>query len=147
MRILRVLPLAIRMVALVVLGIAAATAATVLLSQWLPPWAAAGVATLCVGALMGIVVWRTFVPLRALFRALAGTVAGYRDGDFSFGITWDKYSDLIELVDAHNELGNALRDQRSGQPYRTISSCVSSPHRIEYVERESRSRRDTTRRE
>jgi len=112
MRILRVLPLAIRMVALVVLGIAAATAATVLLSQWLPPWAAAGVATLCVGALMGIVVWRTFVPLRALFRALAGTVAGYRDGDFSFGITWDKYSDLIELVDAHNELGNALRDQR-----------------------------------
>jgi len=112
MRILRVLPLAIRMVALVVLGIAAAAAATVLLSQWLLPWAAAGIATLCVGAIMGIVVWRTFVPLRALFRALVGTVAGYRDGDFSFGITWDKYSDLVELVDAHNELGNALRDQR-----------------------------------
>ena len=112
MRILRVLPLAIRMVGLVVLGIAAAAAATVLLSQWLAPWLAAGVATLCVGALMGLVVWRTFVPLRALFRALAGTVAGYRDGDFSFGITWNKYSDLIELVDAHNELGNALRDQR-----------------------------------
>ncbi len=112
MRILRVLPLAIRMVGLVVLGIAAAAAATVLLSQWLAPWLAASVATLCVGALMGLVVWRTFVPLRALFRALAGTVAGYRDGDFSFGITWNKYSDLIELVDAHNELGNALRDQR-----------------------------------
>ncbi|MBP6796865.1 MAG: HAMP domain-containing histidine kinase [Luteimonas sp.] len=100
------------MVGLVVLGIAAAAAATVLLSQWLAPWLAASVATLCVGALMGLVVWRTFVPLRALFRALAGTVAGYRDGDFSFGITWNKYSDLIELVDAHNELGNALRDQR-----------------------------------
>ncbi|MBP6798488.1 MAG: ATP-binding protein [Luteimonas sp.] len=100
------------MVALATLGIAAAAAATALLSQWLAPWIAAGVATLCVGALMGIVVWRTFVPLRALFRALAGTVAGYRDGDFSFGVTWDKYSDLIELVDAHNELGNALRDQR-----------------------------------
>ena len=112
MRILRVLPLAIRMVALSMLGISAATAATVLLSQWLAPWLAASVATLCVGALMGLVVWRTFVPLRALFRALAGTVAGYRDGDFSFGVTWDKYSDLIELVDAHNELGNALRDQR-----------------------------------
>ena len=120
MRILRVLPLAIRMVALATLGIAAAAAATALLSQWLAPWIAAGVATLCVGALMGIVVWRTFVPLRALFRALAGTVAGYRDGDFSFGVTWDKYSDLIELVDAHNELGNALRDQRlflMGQPF------------------------------
>ena len=112
MRILRVLPLAIRMVALSTIGIAAAAAATALLSQWLTPWIAAGIAALCVGALMGIVVWRTFVPLRALFRALAGTVAGYRDGDFSFGVTWDKYSDLIELVDAHNELGNALRDQR-----------------------------------
>ena len=43
---------------------------------------------------------------------MAGTVASYRDGDFSFGITWDKASDLIELVDAHNALGNALRDQR-----------------------------------
>ena len=112
MRILRVLPLAIRMVALCSIGIAATAAATVPLSRWLAPWAAAGVAALCVGVLMGIVVWRTFVPLRALFRALAGTVAGYRDGDFSFGVTWDKYSDLIELVDAHNELGNALRDQR-----------------------------------
>ena len=50
--------------------------------------------------------------MRALFRALAGTVASYRDGDFSFGITWDKASDLIELVDAHNALGTALREQR-----------------------------------
>ncbi|MGN6152492.1 MAG: sensor histidine kinase, partial [Lysobacteraceae bacterium] len=44
--------------------------------------------------------------------ALAGTVASYRDGDFSFGITWDKYSDLVELVGAHNALGDALREQR-----------------------------------
>ena len=50
--------------------------------------------------------------MRALFRALAGTVASYRDGDYSFGITWDKYSDLIELVSAHNALGDALREQR-----------------------------------
>ncbi len=112
MRILRVQPLAIRMVALALLGIVATAAATTLLAQWLPPWAAALSAMLVVGTAMGLLVWRTFVPLRALFRALAGTVAGYRDGDFSFGITWDAYSDLIELVDAHNELGNTLRDQR-----------------------------------
>lgn len=112
MRILRVLPLAIRMIALVLLGIVATAATTALLVQWLEPWLAALAAALVVGTAMGIVVWRTFVPLRALFRALASTVAGYRDGDFSFGITWDKYSDLIELVDAHNDLGNALRDQR-----------------------------------
>src|SRR5690606_40294925 len=112
MRILRVLPLAIRMIALVVLAVFAATAFTVLLLAWLPPWLAALSSTLVTGTLMGLVVWRTFVPLRALIRALTGTVAGYRDGDFSFGITWDRYGDLIELVNAHNELGQALREQR-----------------------------------
>jgi len=112
MRILRVLPLAIRMVALALLGVFATAALTALLARWLPPWQAAAVAALVAGTAMGLVVWRTFVPLRALFRALAGTVAGYRDGDFSFGITWDRYGDLIELVDAHNELGQTLRDQR-----------------------------------
>ena len=112
MRILRVLPLAIRMVALVVLAVAGAAALTALFSNWMPAWLAAAAATLASGGLMGIVVWRTFVPLRALVRALTGTVAGYRDGDFSFGITWDRYGDLIELVNAHNELGQALREQR-----------------------------------
>ena len=112
MRILRVLPLAIRMVALAIAAVAATAAATALFVQWLVPWAAAAAAAVLVGGLTALVVWRTFVPLRALFRALAGTVAGYRDGDFNFGITWDKYGDLIELVDAHNALGHALREQR-----------------------------------
>src|SRR5690606_24988900 len=112
MRILRVLPLAIRMIGLMVMAVAAATALTAVLVAWLPPWLAALSSALATGTLAGIVVWRTFVPLRALIRALTGTVAGYRDGDFSFGITWDRYGDLIELVDAHNALGQALREQR-----------------------------------
>ena len=112
MRVLRVLPLAIRMVALAALGVAATAALTALLARWLAPWQAALAAAVVVGVALGAVVWRTFVPLRALFRALAGTVAGYRDGDFSFGITWDRYGDLIELVNAHNELGQTLREQR-----------------------------------
>lgn len=112
MRILRVLPLAIRMVVLMLLGIALATGSVAWLSHWLSPWAAALVAMLAVGGIMALLVWRTFVPLRALFRALAGTVAGYRDGDFSFGISWDRYADVLELVDAHNALGQALREQR-----------------------------------
>jgi|GEM_PF-3522518 hypothetical protein len=87
MRILRMLPLAIRMVALVAAGTAAAAAATALLAGWLPVWTAAACAALMVGGMLAVAVWRTFVPLRALFRALAGTVAGYRDGDFSFGIS------------------------------------------------------------
>ncbi|MGJ4802838.1 sensor histidine kinase [Luteimonas sp. SDU82] len=112
MRILRVLPLAIRMIALVVVAVAAASALTAMFATWMSAWLAALLGTLTSGTLMGLVVWRTFVPLRALIRALTGTVAGYRDGDFSFGITWDRYGDLIELVDAHNALGQALREQR-----------------------------------
>ena len=112
MQILRVLPLAIRLIVLAVLGVVLAAAATALLMRWMPDWAATLVAASVVGALIGSVIWRTVAPMRALFRALAGTVASYRDGDFSFGITWDKYSDLVELVNAHNALGDALRDQR-----------------------------------
>lgn len=112
MQILRVLPLAIRLIVLAVLGVVLAAAATALLMRWMPDWAATLVAATTVGALIGSIIWRTVAPMRALFRALAGTVASYRDGDFSFGITWDKYSDLVELVNAHNALGDALRDQR-----------------------------------
>jgi nitrogen fixation/metabolism regulation signal transduction histidine kinase len=100
------------MIAIAVVGSMAAAAATALLSRWLSPWLAALLAAVAVGGIVTTVVWRALVPMRALFRALAGTVASYRDGDFSFGITWDKASDLIELVDAHNALGNALREQR-----------------------------------
>ncbi|HEY1070026.1 MAG TPA: ATP-binding protein [Thermomonas sp.] len=112
MRVLRVLPIAVRMIAIAVVGIVLTALVTVLLDRWLQPWAAALVASATVGALVAAIIWRALVPMRALFRALAGTVASYRDGDFSFGITWDKASDLIELVDAHNALGTTLREQR-----------------------------------
>ena len=55
---------------------------------------------------------RLLAPARSLFRALAGTVASYRDGDFSFGIQWDGGGELRELVDSHNALGDVLREQR-----------------------------------
>lgn len=112
MQLLRILPLAIRLIVLATLCVVLAAASTALLTRWLPAWAAALIAAVAVGALVATVIWRTVTPMRALFRALAGTVASYRDGDFSFGITWDKYSDLVELVNAHNALGDALREQR-----------------------------------
>lgn len=112
MRVLRVLPIAVRMIAIAIIGIAVAAATTALLGRWLPAWAAILLSASVIGGIVAAVIWRALVPMRALFRALAGTVASYRDGDFSFGITWDKASDLIELVDAHNALGNALREQR-----------------------------------
>ncbi|MEQ1512871.1 MAG: ATP-binding protein [Lysobacteraceae bacterium] len=112
MQLLRILPLAIRLIVLATLCVVLAASSTALLTQWLPAWAAAAIAATVVGTLVATVIWRTVSPMRALFRALAGTVASYRDGDFSFGITWDKYSDLVELVNAHNALGDALREQR-----------------------------------
>lgn len=113
MRILRVLPLAIRLIAITATGVVATAAATALFSAWLPAWPAAAVAAALVGSVLVVVLWRTIVPLRALFRALAGTVDSYRDGDFNFGITWNRYSELIELVAAHNRLGDVLREQRT----------------------------------
>jgi two-component system, NtrC family, nitrogen regulation sensor histidine kinase NtrY len=112
MRVLPIMPLAIRLIVLSAIAICAGVALTAVLSQWLQAWAAALIAAPVAIALAGTAIWRTISPIRGLFRALAGTVASYRDGDFSFGIRWDRDSELIELVQAHNALGDALRDQR-----------------------------------
>ena len=112
MRRLRTLPLTHKLLALVLLAIATAAFVSAALMAWLSPWAAAGVSATLVGAVTAGLIWRTFSPVRALLRALAGTVAAYRDGDFSFGIAWDRHADLIELVQAHNALGETLREQR-----------------------------------
>lgn len=50
----------------------------------------------------------------ALFRALTGSVTSFKDGDFSFSIATDQRDELGELVQAHNELGRVLRDERQG---------------------------------
>jgi nitrogen fixation/metabolism regulation signal transduction histidine kinase len=55
---------------------------------------------------------RVVRPVLSLFRALAGTTLSYRDGDFSFGLRWNHRDELGDLVDAHNELGGVLREQR-----------------------------------
>ena len=47
-----------------------------------------------------------------LFRAMAGTVISYKDRDFSFGLHWKYNDELADLVDAHNDLGHVLREQR-----------------------------------
>jgi two-component system, NtrC family, nitrogen regulation sensor histidine kinase NtrY len=112
MRVLPIMPLAIRLIVLSAIAVFAGVALTAILSRWLEAWAAALIAAPVAAAVAGTMIWRTISPIRGLFRALAGTVASYRDGDFSFGIRWDRDSELIELVQAHNALGDALRDQR-----------------------------------
>ena len=49
---------------------------------------------------------------RALLRALEGGVLSYRDGDFSLSLAPGGHGELGELVRLHNELGQALREQR-----------------------------------
>ncbi len=109
---LRRMSLAQRLIVSAILAVLLATVATALLMRWLPDWAAVAIVAPIAAIFAGLMMWRTVAPMRALFRALAGTVTSYRDGDFSFDIVWDRHADLIELVQAHNALGDALREQR-----------------------------------
>ena len=56
---------------------------------------------------------RALRPAQRLLRALSGAVASYRDGDFSLSLVVDRDDELGQLLVAHNELGRALREQRS----------------------------------
>ncbi len=51
-------------------------------------------------------------PLARLLRALEGNVMSYRDGDFSQSLAPGGHGELGDLVRLHNELGQALRQQR-----------------------------------
>ena len=54
----------------------------------------------------------TLAPLMRLLRALEGGVLSYRDGDFSLSLVPHGHGELGELVRLHNQLGQALREQR-----------------------------------
>lgn len=51
-------------------------------------------------------------PVSRLLRALEGSVASYRDGDFSISLVVDRRDELGELITMHNALGQTLREQR-----------------------------------
>jgi len=106
------LPLSVVYAALTVGYMLAAAALALLLQRWLQPWAAVLAAVALPMPLLLYTVRRMFAPARSLFRALAGTVASYRDGDFSTGVAWRGRGELRDLVASHNELGKVLREQR-----------------------------------
>jgi two-component system, NtrC family, nitrogen regulation sensor histidine kinase NtrY len=56
---------------------------------------------------------RVMRPIQQMLRALSGTVASYREGDFSLSLVADRDDELGELMTAHNELAAALRGQRA----------------------------------
>lgn len=67
---------------------------------------------LCVLPLAIITIRAQLEHMLSLFRALTGTVTSYQDGDFSFSLRWPQNDELSDLVDAHNALGDVLRQQR-----------------------------------
>ena len=99
------------LIALLCAGTVAALTLTI--DHWLdPPWLAAVVAVGLSLLPMWLLIGREIDPMRSLFRALAGTVTSYRDGDFAFGLHWSRNDELADLVRAHNALGDTLREQR-----------------------------------
>jgi two-component system, NtrC family, nitrogen regulation sensor histidine kinase NtrY len=80
-------------------------------------------AALCIAVQLAIVVWivrSALAPLRALFRALSGSVNSYRDGEYNFGVHWTGGDELGDLVRSHAELGEVLREQRQGLAQREL---------------------------
>jgi nitrogen fixation/metabolism regulation signal transduction histidine kinase len=51
-------------------------------------------------------------PVAQLIRTLSGSVSAFGDGDFSFSIRSSRHDEVGDLVEAHNELGRVLREQR-----------------------------------
>src|SRR5690606_2060372 len=114
------IPLNVVYAALTVGYMLAAAALALLLQRWLQPWAAVLLAAaLPLPLLLSHLRWM-FAPARSLFRALAGSVASYRDGDFSTGVSWQGRGELRELVESHNQLGKVLREQRQALVQREL---------------------------
>ncbi|MCE7033076.1 HAMP domain-containing histidine kinase [Lysobacter sp. GX 14042] len=112
---MRLAPLSLgtRLILLVAGFVAACALLAAWLTTWLLPWAAVLVAAALLLPPLGVLLQRQLAGVRALLRALAGTVTSYRDGDYSFSIRWEGRGELRELVEAHNELGTVLRAQRN----------------------------------
>jgi nitrogen fixation/metabolism regulation signal transduction histidine kinase len=113
MRLRQRIPLSLLFAAIALAYLAAGIALALLLS-WLRvgPWQAGLLAFAILAPLLVYHARRAFAPMHSLFRALAGTVASYRDGDYGFGLAWAGRGELGELVASHNALGEALREQR-----------------------------------
>jgi two-component system, NtrC family, nitrogen regulation sensor histidine kinase NtrY len=101
--------------ALLLIVIVAITAA---ISAWAARWFGNPFFSwlLILGVSLLPVLWlssRIMRPIQQMLRALSGTVASYREGDFSLSLVADRDDELGELMTAHNELAAALREQRA----------------------------------
>jgi nitrogen fixation/metabolism regulation signal transduction histidine kinase len=101
--------------------LALGTVLPLLFHRWLgEAWLAALLSLLVVLPLAAWLLHRALGPLKSLLRALSGSVHTYRDGEYNFGIHWRGDDELAELVAAHAELGEVLREQRQGLVQREL---------------------------
>ncbi len=101
--------------------VAVAVVGALALAAWLDDAVIAGLIVLAVA--LPLTIWAVRSPLSpvaAMFRALAGTVTSYRDGDFAFSLAWSHDDELGDLVAAHNALGDTLRQQRETLVHREL---------------------------
>jgi two-component system, NtrC family, nitrogen regulation sensor histidine kinase NtrY len=110
---MRLLSLEGKLTALLSAALIAGIVVTALLIQWWqPPWLAALCACLVLIPLVVVVARAATAPLTSLLRVLAGSVASFRDGDYSVSLVERHRDEFGDLVRTHNELGGVLRNQR-----------------------------------
>ena len=100
--------------------VVSALAAAWLASLFGQPWLAFAI-VIAVGLIPAL--WtarRTAQPVRRMLRAMMGAVASYRDGEFNLSLAVTTRDELGQLMAAHNELGNALRTERSNLAQREL---------------------------
>ncbi|MGH8115753.1 MAG: sensor histidine kinase [Rhodanobacteraceae bacterium] len=102
-------------------AVVAAAALAAWLAAWLrSPWLGGAIAVAACLVPLAWVAHASMQPVRRLLRALSGSVASYRDGDFSISLHNRRHDELGALIDAHNELGHALREQRQNLVQREL---------------------------
>jgi two-component system nitrogen regulation sensor histidine kinase NtrY len=110
-----------RIAAVACLLVAASVVVSLAMQEWLGDRVIAGALTLVLLLPIALSVMRgPLIPVTAMFRALAGTVTSYRDGDFAFSLAWKRNDELGDLVVAHNALGDTLRGQREALVHREL---------------------------
>ncbi len=101
--------------------LALAAAGPWLLAYWMDHgWAVTLISTVVLLTLMWWTLRRATAPVRSLLRALSGTTSSYRDGEYNFSVYWPGDDELGDLVKAHRELGDVLREQRQGLVQREL---------------------------
>lgn len=91
------------------------------LAFWLDHgWAVTAISIVVLLSLMWWSLRHATAPVRSLLRALSGTTSSYRDGEYNFSVYWPGNDELGDLVQAHRDLGDVLREQRQGLVQREL---------------------------